>query len=141
MTDDRAGVHRCPDCGAQYADAGDSCAVRFDALLALDHSRREPWGSRHALAFAAFALQHQARFPAASVERARTLLERVFVRGEPLAHVVREFRAAPRDVPVAGRPPVVAGYGVTIADLGAFDAEGYAEALERWCRAALGGTG
>jgi hypothetical protein len=47
----------CPECGATYSEEGDSCAARFDQLLALDHSRREPWGSRHGQAYAAFALQ------------------------------------------------------------------------------------
>ena len=54
---------RCDECGARYTEPGDSCQARFDQLLALDHSRQEPWGSRHGLAFAAFALQHPRRFP------------------------------------------------------------------------------
>ncbi len=67
---------RCPECGAAYQAAGDSCGARFDALLALDHARREPWGSRHGLAFAAFALQHPAAH-AASLDRAWAALHRV----------------------------------------------------------------
>jgi len=47
---------RCPECGASYATEDDSCSARFERLLALDHSRQEPWGSRHGQAFAAFAL-------------------------------------------------------------------------------------
>jgi len=87
----------CEDCGARYRDAADSCQGRFDQLLALDHSRQEPWGSRHGLAFAAFVLQHPRRYSAASVARARELIHRVVVNHEPLAQVVAEFRARPQD--------------------------------------------
>src|SRR5712664_2891954 len=47
----------CPQCGAVYPPPPTSCADQFAVLLALDHSRREPWGSRHGLAFAAYSLQ------------------------------------------------------------------------------------
>ena len=60
----------CNECGARYGNSTDSCVVRFDQLLALDHSRREPWGSRHGLAFAVFALQHPQRYPAGTRVRA-----------------------------------------------------------------------
>ena len=70
---------RCEECGAEYPEPADSCQARFDQLLALDHSRQEPWGSRHGLAFAAFALQHPRRFPAASVAQSRARVERVVV--------------------------------------------------------------
>jgi hypothetical protein len=131
---------RCSECGACYAAAADSCQARFDALLALDHSRREPWGSRHALAFAAFALQHPRSFPARSVTRARELLERVFLRHEPLAAVVRDYRARPRDqatTPSSSPQRAVRGFAVTIADLGDFDVDTYPALLERWCLASL----
>jgi catechol 2,3-dioxygenase-like lactoylglutathione lyase family enzyme len=45
-------------------------------LLALDHSRQEPWGSRHGVAFAAFALQHPARY-ATSLDPAWATLHRM----------------------------------------------------------------
>ena len=51
--------------------------TRFELLLALDHSRAEPWGSRHGQAFAAFALQHPVRH-AASLDVAWELLYRVY---------------------------------------------------------------
>jgi Family of unknown function (DUF5946) len=76
---------RCEECGARYRVAADPCQDRLDQLLALDHSRREPWGGRHGLAFAAFALQHPRRYPAASVASARELIHRVAVNGESLA--------------------------------------------------------
>lgn len=128
---------RCDECGARYQDANDSCQARFDQLLALDHSRQEPWGSRHGLAFAAFALQHPRRFSAASVSRAHELVTRVVLDGEPLATVIAEFRAQPQAV--AGTPPALPSppFAVTIADLGTFRAETYANDLSRWARAAV----
>lgn len=130
---------RCPQCGAQYSESGDSCTVRFHRLLALDHSHREPWGSRHGLAFAAYALQHPAQHDLVTAERARVLVTRVVVRGEPLAHVIRELRKAPtpRAAAAGGAAAEGAWFPVTIADLGDFDAESYPEMLERWCVAAL----
>lgn len=136
---------RCDECGAQYSVPGDSCQARFDQLLALDHSRQEPWGSRHGLAFATFALQHPQRFCSATVAQAREMIARVVLDGEPLARVVAELRARPRPSspppPPAARPRVPTPFAVTIADLGAFDADTYRAALERWARAALGAPG
>ncbi len=133
-------MNRCPECGARYADADDSCRARFHHLLALDHSRQEPWGSRHALAFAAFVLQHPGQYDPASVARSRELLTRVLVKGAPLVQVVREMRADPKPATAAsaGAGPVEgSSYAVTIADLGHFEAEAYPDALDRWCRSAL----
>jgi hypothetical protein len=132
---------RCEECGARYRDAADSCQGRFEQLLALDHSRQEPWGSLHGLAFAAFALQHPRRYPAASVASARELVQRVAVDGESLAQVVAEFRARPQDTAARVAPTSSPDFAVTIADLGAFDAATYPEDLLRWARAALGEPG
>jgi hypothetical protein len=60
-------------------------------LLALDHSRREPWGSRHGQAFAAFALQHP-RMHVTSLDTAWAALYRIFIHGEDAAHVFADFR-------------------------------------------------
>lgn len=134
---------QCPDCGARYAQPTDSCRDRFDALLALDHSHREPWGSRHALAFAAFAIQHPSGHSGATRAYARELLQRVAERGEPLSAVVADFRARqikPSDlVDGASVPPTPTQYAVTIADLGDFAAETYVPALEQWVAATLDG--
>lgn len=129
---------RCAECGARYTEPDDSCQARFDQLLALDHSRQEPWGSRHGLAFAAFALQHPQRFPAASVAQARELVQRVVVAGEPLAHVTAEFRTRPRAERLAPATTGPQRFAVTIADLGTFEAATYPDDLRRWARAALG---
>ncbi len=131
----------CPDCGARYGDGGDSCARRFDELLALDHSHVEPWGSRHALAFGVYALQHPGAHNDSTRALARELLRRVYDEREPLARVVADFRARSisRTTPVdeADVPPRGGPFDVTIADLGAFDAESYPAALDRWATATL----
>lgn len=129
---------RCDECGARYTEPDDSCQARFDQLLALDHSRQEPWGSRHGLAFAAFALQHPRRFPAASVARARELVQRVVVDGAPLARVTAELRTRARSVVPAPSAAGPRSFAVTIADLGTFVAATYPDDLRRWARAALG---
>lgn len=134
-------AHRCPECGASYLDAGDSCAARFDALLALDHSRQEPWGSRHGQAFAAYALQHPVRH-AASLDSTWGSLYRVYVQGavpaEVYGAIVRARGERPAAWTVPPRPVEPVGLpALTIADLGAFEADRYAAQLDAWCRAAL----
>ncbi len=127
-----------------YVAADDSCAAQFDALLALDHSRREPWGSRHGQAFAAFALQHPSAYPA-SLGRAWAVLHRIYVDGEAPARVFRSLAAAAgpgRAVPSTWRTPPrpprpVAAPAVTIVDLADFTAATYPERLDAWCRATL----
>lgn len=136
---------RCPECGASYVAAGDSCAARFEALLALDHSRREPWGSRHGQAFAAFVLQHPAAH-AGSLDRAWAALHRIHVAGEAASRVFGALVAAAGATPGGwGTPPRTASMlgspAVTIADLGDFAAATYPERLEAWCRAALAAWG
>lgn len=131
---------RCGECGARYASDGGSCAERFERLLALDHSRQEPWGSRHGQAFAAFVLQHPTTH-AASVERAWAALYRIYVHGEPPRAVFASFRGRAEDErlrQVPALPPAGAeAPTVTIVDLGDFAPETYAARLDAWCRAAL----
>jgi len=132
---------RCPECGAVYSEPDDSCSARFDALLALDHSRREPWGSRHGMAFAAYALQHPA-LHARSLDNSFAALVRIYVGHEPRADVFARLRSTRGSLPaewsVATRPAApLRAPSMTIADLGEFDAESYAARLDDWCRAAL----
>src|SRR5699024_10734516 len=47
----------CPQCGGTGPV---ECAVLFDRLLALDHSRAEPWGPLHAVTVTCYRLQHPA---------------------------------------------------------------------------------
>jgi hypothetical protein len=132
---------RCPECGACYETDDDSCTGRFNQLLAFDHSRQEPWGSRHGQAFAAFALQHPERF-AGSLDHAWAALRRIYVTGDRPSLVFDQLRSRPREVlaewnvPPRSLLPITAP-SVTIADLGAFDAGSYAERLDEWCRAAI----
>jgi Family of unknown function (DUF5946) len=132
---------RCEECGARYRDAADSCQGRFEQLLALDHSRQEPWGSRHGLAFAAFALQHPRPYSAATVASARELIQRVAGNGESLAQVVAEFRARRQETAAHVAPTSAPDFAVTIADLDTFAAATYPDDLLRWARAALGEPG
>src|SRR5689334_14386105 len=131
---------RCAECGAEFEN-GDSCAERFDRLLALDHSRREPWGSRHGQAFAAFALQHPERY-ASSLDRAWAALYRIYVTHHSprrvFAALVGNRGEVPLDWSVPTRPERPRSMpSVTIADLDDFDAQTYAERLDRWCVASL----
>ena len=136
--------HVCPQCGARYGSPDDSCAQRFAALLALDHSRTEPWGSRHGSAFAAYTLQHPAGQTADSLERCWALLYLIWTAGNDPGVVVQEFRRvssgagkrlnAPPLPPNAAEPKP---FPVTIADLGEFDAAEYPALLGSWCRTTL----
>ncbi len=134
-------VIQCPECGARYTSDDDSCSARFDTLLALDHSRQEPWGSRHGQAFAAFALEHPVRH-ADSLDTAWDLLYRIYRLHEPARAVIAslrqntsQLRRGPRVPP---RPPTqVAAPRVTIADLADFAPSTYPTQLDAWCQAAL----
>lgn len=132
---------RCPECGASYARDDDSCSTRFEQLLGLDHSRQEPWGSRHGQAFAAFALQHPGRFTT-SLDHAWAALHRIYISGDRPSFVFDRLRANRRvaleEWNVPAKPPgPVSAPTTTIADLGNFDADRYADQLDDWCRAAL----
>lgn len=127
----------CEDCGARYQSEGDSCAIRFDQLLALDHSQKEPWGSRHGLAFAVFALQHPSQYGEATRARSLELLERVFLRNEPIHFVIKEFRSLGSDMTSGELPAKTGPFSYTIADCGSFEADDYVEQLDRWCRTTL----
>ena len=137
---------QCAQCGAIYEQAFDSCAERFNALLALDHSRQEPWGSRHGSAFAAYTLQHPQGVGRESLERCWLLLYRIWIAGDDPQFVARTLREMDRgERPTWKTPPLPLKPSgvphVTIADLGAFDADVYPALLESWCRATLQARG
>jgi uncharacterized protein DUF5946 len=140
--------HACPQCGAHYESSDDSCEGRFDTLIALDHSRQEPWGSRHGSAFAAFALQHPAGRSREALERCWTLLYRIWVAGDDphaVAQALRQIQNGGLDHLTAPPFPEDASesrsFRVTIADLGKFERESYPRLLEAWCRATLEALG
>jgi uncharacterized protein DUF5946 len=132
----------CPECGAPHGDGAGSCADRFAALLALDHSRREPWGSRHAVAFACYTLQHPASSTRDGLERCWLLLHRIVIEGDDPPRLAAALRKNPPErpedwnVPPLPPNPVPGGpYAVTIEDLGDFDAASYAARLSAWAAA------
>jgi hypothetical protein len=138
----------CVQCGAVFADASQSCEQQFDKLLALDHARLQPWGSRHGLAFSTFALQHPRGRTPAQLAACWVMLYRVWIKGDNRAKLAAAMRERP-DLPPAewGVPPVPAvpaadtRYAITIADLGEFDADTYVRKLEEWGRATLAAWG
>jgi hypothetical protein len=134
----------CAQCGAQFADASQDCEGQFDKLLALDHSRVQPWGSRHGLAFSTFALQHPAGRTEAQLAACWVMLHRVWIEGDNRAKLAAAMRLR-QDLPpeewgvppVPAVPPAGTRYTVTIADLGEFDEESYPQKLEEWGKATL----
>ena len=133
---------KCPDCRAQYDNEEDSCERRFEALLALDHSREEPWGSRHAIAFAVYALQHPRAFEVATLDRCWAILYRVYVKGDEALKVARALTGdqltAGRDWDVPPRPEVsTPAPRITIKDLGHFPAAEYSAMLDAWAQATV----
>lgn len=129
----------CDQCGAALA-GGVSCKERFDELLALDHSRAEPWGSRHGLAFAVFTLQHSRDASPGMIQRCVEMLRRVYADGEDVANVVAGMRLRhdePNAQADASRVDVPAVFAFTIADMRDFAADTYSANLGAWCRATL----
>ena len=82
----------CPQCGALFADATASCEEQFDKLLALDHSRVQPWGSRHGLAFSTFAMQHPDGRTAAQLTACWITLYRVWIESDNRAKLAASMR-------------------------------------------------
>lgn len=98
---------------------GVTCGELFDRLLALDHSRRQPWGPLHGQAVACYFLQHP-HAPRAPRESA------------PLWAFLESFAAGPE----ADASP----WPMTIHDVavdGTFPALGYSERLRRWARSVV----
>jgi hypothetical protein len=138
----------CVQCGAVFAGEGDTCEEQFDKLLALDHSRVQPWGSRHGLAFSTFALQHPNDRGAAQLTACWIMLYRVWIKGDNRAKLAAAMRSRqdlpPQEWDVPPLPPIPAAgtrYAVTIADLGEFDADSYVHKLEEWGKATLAAWG
>jgi Family of unknown function (DUF5946) len=135
----------CPECGATFLHSGDSCTSRFAVLLSLDHSRQEPWGSRHGQAFAAFALQHPAIYPQ-SLDHAWAALVQIYAAQADPQHVFATLRGAdsvaPRSWTIPPRPLQRRSVpAITIADLADFAADAYPMQLDAWCRASLASWG
>lgn len=145
----------CAQCGG--SSSGESCVDRLAVLLALDHSRQEPWGSRHGIAFAAYTLQHSAGIDESALQNCWFMLTRVYESGDNRLDVVNGIRATYRNKHGKGynksnsahsliaqtacslvkrkSPPTY--FDVTIADLGDFIPDNYPELLDAWCLATI----
>lgn len=136
----------CPECGAASETP---CEELFRRLLALDHSRREPWGPLHGVAVACHRLQHPSSLADGTHEFPLELL-RAHVEGGVAAsrelterarransHRVRRREPAHR---ASGRTRSPAEFTVTIAEVavdGTFPAEGHPERVRTWAEATL----
>ena len=107
----------CEDCGAPTNDA--TCAELFDRLLALDHSRQQPWGALHGEAVACYFAQHR------NAHRAPRDVAPLIARLEQF--VVDEQLAE------SSQPTVIHDVAVD----GSFPAAGYQERLKQWARSIL----
>ncbi|MBD0691782.1 DUF5946 family protein [Streptomyces sp. CBMA123] len=143
------GAEPCGECGAR------GCAGLFHGLLALDHSRAQPWGPLHGVSVSCFLLQHPGRLPGDGGAGARGLLRAYLDGGLPAVErlVGRTRRANSHRVP--GRPPTGAavrpggeaprgGFAVTIEEVavdGTFPADGFPERVRAWAAATLAAWG
>jgi len=130
----------CAECGAP------SCPELLDTVLALDHSRRPPWGPLHGVTVACYLLQHPSRLPAAHRARPLAVL-RAFTTGgldaaTRLTERARRANSHRGPVPAGDPEPPPdlppAEFEVTIADVagdGTFPAAGFAERVTAWARA------
>ncbi len=119
------------------------CQERFEALLALDHSRREPWGPRHGLAVAVHTLQHPAGASRERLERCWVIAYRCAVSGDDPWRLSRAMSgrahtpASGWGVPELPPAPPPGGYRITIQGLGEFDATRYPDDLRDWALATV----
>ncbi|GAA1997578.1 DUF5946 family protein [Catenulispora subtropica] len=133
----------CAECGA----ASGSCDALFHGLLALDHSRQEPWGPLHGVSVSCYFLQHPSRATAGHRGREWELV-RAYLDGGLAAvdWVVRRARSenshrspglsVPEPPRVRQEPP--ARFAVTIEDVavdGTFPADGFADRVTAWAAA------
>ncbi|WP_157420040.1 DUF5946 family protein [Actinomadura kijaniata] len=141
----------CPECGAPAEPR--SCEELFHVLLALDHSRRPPWGPLHGVSVSCFLLQHPSRIPGTDAAPPWSLLHaylrdgpdgadrrvRHARRGNSHRAPGRALAAAPEvAAPAVDRPPV--RFAVTIAEVagdGDFPAEGFPERVRDWAAATV----
>lgn len=136
-------MSRCADCGAER------CDELFETLLALDHSRQEPWGPLHGVVAPCYFLQHSARSADSSWSVYWSMLRAYLAGGTAaLDAMTNQLRAlnshrkgglgpeSVADVPV--KSPPLHGFVVTIAEVavdGTFPAEGYEDRVREWAEA------
>ncbi|WP_255459373.1 MULTISPECIES: DUF5946 family protein [unclassified Nocardiopsis] len=137
----------CAQCGAVSETP---CEELFQQLLALDHSRQEPWGPLHGVAVACYRLQHPASLTEGSHVFPLELL-RAYVEGGPEAarRMTEHARRAnshrarrPEHTVTAPRSEAPTGFAFTIAEVavdGGFPADGYPGRVRSWAEATLAG--
>jgi hypothetical protein len=129
-----------------------SCEELFNIVLALDHSRRPPWGPLHAVTVSCFLLQHPSRLPAPDRARPWAILHTYLNDGltavTSLTERLRDANshqnqdAAPPDI-VTGAPalgPTPTAFSVTIDDVaqdGTFPAAGFPDRIKAWAMATV----
>lgn len=141
----------CTECGAPMNPR--SCEELFHALLALDHSRRAPWGPLHGVSVACFLLQHPSRLPTDDGAMAWALL-RAYIDGglDEVNQLVGQARRGNSHC-VKGRPSRVAldgalphrdtppsRFAVTIEDVavdGTFPSAKFTERVGSWAAATV----
>lgn len=136
-------VDACPECGATGRFG--SCEQMFQALLALDHQRLQPWGEFHGLNVACYLLQHPSQAPhgvdAAHLELVTAFLEgglpaaRLWERGRVRLNRQQQMLSSRRPVPSRAHHPAY-----TIEDLsvdGTFPADGYEERMKQWAESVI----
>jgi hypothetical protein len=143
---DGDGTARCPECGAPGTPR--SCTDLFEVLLALDHSRRPPWGPLHAVSVSCYLLQHPGGTSTGVAQRRAVL--RAYLDGgvaavENLTEGARRRNThrSGAAVRLGGDPdpaPPSGPFAVTIVDVaqgGDFPAAGFEERVRAWAAAIL----
>ncbi|TVT57409.1 hypothetical protein FNH05_07480 [Amycolatopsis rhizosphaerae] len=143
---------RCPECGALAQPH--SCEELFHLVLALDHSRRPPWGPLHGVTVSCFLLQHPSRLPASGRARSWAILHTYLNEGVSATTRLTERArranshrntgsALPDIVPDVAPPSWTSSppvFRVTIADVaqdGTFPADGFPERVTAWAEATI----
>lgn len=109
--------------------------VAFEVLLALDHSRRPPWGPLHAVAVSCYLLQ-RTEVQIGSDDSRLEILRAFLAGGRPsLDAKVASLRGPDRRTSTGLALDVPAGFDMTILDDsvdGSFPAEGYEQRVRQW---------
>lgn len=130
----------CAECGASGLLG--TCAGLFDALLALDHQRLQPWGRYHGLNVACYFLQHPSRSPTSALGGQWQMVTTFLAGGLDAmnalqASLVRSNRNGARpwnfDPPPARSSMAVVTIEDTAVD-GTFPAAGYEQRMLSWAR-------
>lgn len=134
----------CPECRTR------SCEELFHVVLALDHSRRPPWGPLHGVTVSCFLLQHPGRLRDRDRARPWATLHTYLDGGLPavtrLAEAMRRANShhvgggISDAVPVASLGPTPEAFDVTIGDVavdGTFPAAGFADRVGAWAAATV----